>query len=83
MAKGKIFVPTSCVDAVAPSMRILWLTEMPGEIFSEAVQHLGWALKLSFGHDGLDVCASISPRGGTRLPLGGAKLACGLYSFWA
>jgi hypothetical protein len=53
MAKGKIFVPTSCVDAVAPSMRILWLTEMPGEIFSEAVQHLGWALKLSFGHDGL------------------------------
>jgi hypothetical protein len=33
IAKGKIFVPTSCVDAVAPSMRILWLTEMPGEIF--------------------------------------------------
>jgi hypothetical protein len=36
MAKGKIFVPTSYVDAVAPSMRILWLTEMPGEVFSEA-----------------------------------------------
>ena len=81
MAKGKIFVPTSCVDAVAPSMRILWLTEMPGEIFSEAVQHLGWALKLSFGHDDLTYVRQ-SPPGGIRLPLGGAKLACGLYSFW-
>jgi hypothetical protein len=41
MAKSKIFVLTSCVDAVAPSMRILWLTEMPGEMFSEAVEHVG------------------------------------------
>ena len=41
MAKSKIFVLTSCVDAVAPSMRVLWLTEMPGEMFSEAVEHVG------------------------------------------